>query len=39
MLRAYAPIATNESAYAQKLQRVVGDGTDRRGPIMSGLLP
>jgi hypothetical protein len=31
MLRAYAHIATNENEYAQKLQRVVGDGTAPRG--------
>src|SRR6266853_2928088 len=34
IIQAYAPIATNEREYAQKLQkRVVGDGTARRGPV------
>ena len=32
-IRAYAPKTTNETEYAQKLQRFVGDGTARRGPV------
>ena len=33
IIRAYAHIATSEREYAQKLQRVVGNGTAGRGRV------